>query len=178
MKRTLNILILLLLVLDLLGAGAFWFGYSTVSAKKSEETKLRKELADEGKRVAQQTVLRRALKQAEKERVALTKYFYDQGEETQINFVAEIEALGLPTSGVLVETGSFGLVSGGTPSFRGEFAIKGRWEEIFHFLRLIETFPSRLVIRRFTVQSSGEKNSVVAVWTGGTSVDLMSLKGI
>lgn len=175
MKRILNALIILV-VLDFLAAGAFWFGYSTVSAKKNEETELRKELADEGKKVAQQATLRRALKQAEKERGALDKYFYDPGEESQINFVAQIEALGTPTSGVLVETNSLALVNGGTPSFRGEFGLKGKWEEMYHFLRLIETFPARLVIGRFSAQSPGGGDPTIAIWSGGVSLDLTSLK--
>ncbi|MDP2630794.1 MAG: hypothetical protein Q8P56_05315 [Candidatus Uhrbacteria bacterium] len=175
-KRVLKIL-LIFVVLDLLGAGAFWFGYSTIKGKKDEETQLRAELADEGKKTMQQASLRRALKQAEDEREVLTKYFYDQGEESQINFVAQIEGLGLPVSGVIIDTGSFSFVAGGTPSFRGEFGLKGRWEEVHHFLRLIETFPARLIIRRFTIQSSGGSNSENEIWNGSMSLELTSLKG-
>ena len=174
-KRILNIFVILA-VLDLLGAGAFWFGYSMMQKKKNQETELRAELADEAKKATQQASLRRALKQAEKERGALAKYFYAQSEEDQINFVAEIEALGFPTSGVLVETASFSLVAGETPSFRAEFGLKGVWEEVYHFLRLAETFPARLVIRRFTVQSQGGTSPQAAVWTGGASIELISLK--
>ncbi len=177
MQRTLKIL-LILLVIDLFGLGAFWLGYTTINQKKEQETELRKELADQEKKVVQQASLRRALKQAEKERVALSKYFYDPGEESQIDFVAEIEALGLPTSGALVQTGSLTLSAGGTPSFRGEFGVKGKWEEVYHFLRLIETFPSRLVIRRFTAQSEGSKEAGVMNWNGSMSLELNSLKGI
>ncbi|MDO8520536.1 MAG: hypothetical protein Q7S52_00275 [bacterium] len=171
-KRTLKIFIIVLL-LDFLGAAAFWFGYSTIMAKKDEEAQLRAELVDEAKKASQQATLRRSLKQAERERGTLSKYFFDLGEESQIAFVAKIEALGLPISGTLVETGSFALTAGGTPSFRGEFALKGRWEEMYHFLRLIETFPGRLVIQRFSAQSVGGKD---ASWNGGISLELTSLK--
>ncbi|OGZ04906.1 MAG: hypothetical protein A3C93_03865 [Candidatus Lloydbacteria bacterium RIFCSPHIGHO2_02_FULL_54_17] len=175
MKRTLNIFIALLVV-DLLVGGAFWFGYSAINAKKDKETELRKELADEVKKVAQQAALRRALKQAEKERGALEKYFYDPGEESQIDFVSQIEGLGTPVSGVIVETGSLSLTTGGAPSFYGEISFKGKWEETYHFLRLLETFPARLIIRRFTAQSLGGSDTV-ALWSGSASVDLTSLKG-
>lgn len=174
MKRTLSILVFLL-VADLALGGAFWFGYSAISEQKEKETQLRRDLADEVRKVAQQAALRRALKQAESERALLAKYFYDQDEESQIKFVADLEALGLPASGALVQTGSLGLSGGATPSFHGELMLKGAWGEIHHFLRLLETFPARLIIRRFTAQSSGS-TEFAAEWSGSVGLDLVSLK--
>jgi hypothetical protein len=174
MKRTTYILGVLI-VADLVLGGAFWFGYTAISAKKDKETELRRELSDEARKVAQQAALRRALKQAESERGALAKYFYDRGEESQIKFVAELEALGIPVSGALVQTGSLSLATGGTPSFHGELTLKGEWEELHHFLRLLETFPARVIIRRFTAQQAGVVDGVEE-WSGSLGIDLTSLK--
>lgn len=177
MRRTLHIVVVLL-VADLALGGAFWFGYSAISEQKDNETELRRELADEAKKVAQQAALRRALKQAEKERGELEKYFYDPGEESQINFVGELEALGEPVSGALVQIGSLVFSGGGTPSFHGELALKGTWGELHHFLRLLETFPAHLVLRRFTAQMSGRADEQAPEWGGSVSLDLTSLKGL
>ncbi len=177
MKRLLNILIILL-VLDMLGLGALWFGYSTIAAKKDDEVKLEKEIVDETQKTLQLATLRRTLNQAERESTALTKYFYDSGEESQINFVAQMEALGKTTSGALVKTSSFDFGGGTAPNFHGEFAVTGTWKAVYYYLRLLETFPARLIIRRFNVVSSGEKDPQTATWQGGASINLVSIKSI
>src|SRR3989338_2655717 len=174
MKRLINIIIALS-VLNLVGLGIFWFEYSTIQTKRGEETRLRKEIADEREKGIEFTATQKVVTQAEKESGALQKYFYDPAEESQVEFVAAIEALGSSTSHALVETKSLDLIGGALPGFRGEFIIKGTWSELFHFLRLIETFPAHVVVNRFSV-SAPDKTSTLSSWTGGINIDLVGLK--
>ena len=169
MRRVINILIVLFLI-DVLTAGALWFEYSALAAKKGEETNLRQGLVDESRKSLELAGVRRMVTQATNESSVLGKYFYDPGEESQIKFVSQIESLGTTTSGVLVETRSLDLSSGARPSFHGEFALSGTWPRIYHFLRLIETFPARIVINRFSVSSNDN-----GALSGTMSLDLVSL---
>lgn len=173
MKRLIRIFIILS-VLDLLGLGALWFEYSTILAKQGEEEGLRKEIVDEKQKGTEFTVTQKIVTQAERESGALDKYFYDPREESQINFVAQMEALAAP-AGVLIETRSLDLSGGTTPGFHGEFAVKGTWRDLYYLLRLVETFPAHVVINRFS--AAAEKKDIgTAVWSGGLSIDLVSLK--
>jgi hypothetical protein len=174
MKRELRILIVLV-VLDLIGLGGLWFGYSTIAIKESKRTQLQSELADEKQKTSQSGSLQKTLKQAEKEHGELAKYFYDTREESQIRFVSEVEKLGTTTSGVLVEMKSFDLSGGGSPRFHSDIVLSGTWPEIYHFLRLIEVFPARVIINRF---SANTKSVVDGTWSGSVSIDVVSLKKI
>lgn len=176
MKRELRILIILL-VLDVLGLGGLWFGYTTMNTKEAERAQLQSELADERQKTAQSGSLQKTLKQAEKEHVALAKYFYDAREESQIRFVSEIEKLGTTTSGALVEMRTFDLAGGGSPRFRSDIALSGTWPEIYHFLRLIEVFPARVIINRFSANAS-TKSAGQEIWSGSINIDVASLKKI
>lgn len=176
MKRELRILIVLLL-LDVLGLGGLWFGYTTIGTKETERAQLQSELADEKQKTAQSGSLQKALKQAEKEHSVLARYFYDSREESQIKFVSQIEKLGTTTSGALVETKSFDLSGGGSPRFHSEIALSGTWTEIYRFLRLIEAFPARVIINRFSA-SGGMDSATGEHWSGTISIDVVSLKKI
>ena len=175
MKRLFNIIIILS-ILGVLGIGGLWFGYSAILAKQNEETVLRRNVASEKQKAKAFAAARRTAIQAEKEVGELRKYFYDAGEESQIDFVSQVEALGALTSGARIVTKSLDLTAGETPSFHGEFSVKGSWEEMYYFLRLIETFPAHIIINRFAVGSTERESASVAVWTGGVSIDLVSLK--
>jgi hypothetical protein len=175
MKRLIR-MIVILAVLDILGLGALWFEYSTILAKQDEEMALVKDIVDEKQKGAEFTTTQKVVTQAQKESGALSKYFYDPGDESQIRLVATMEALGTSTSHALVETTSFVLVGGAMPGFHGEFALKGTWREVYHLLRLMETFPAHLIINRFSVTTLDKKNATTAVWDGGMSIDLIGLK--
>ncbi|HEY9585848.1 MAG TPA: type 4a pilus biogenesis protein PilO [Candidatus Paceibacterota bacterium] len=168
-------ILIVLVVLDMLGLGVLWFGYSTMGTKKEEGIKLRQELADEKQKAVQFVTLGKVLKQIEKESGVLEKYLYSPGEESQINFVSKIEALGAPT-GILLGTKSLDLVPGTEPNFHGEFTLKGRWEEIYHFLRLVEEFPARIVVKHFSISAQGQKNVMTVTWNGTMSIDLTSVR--
>lgn len=175
MKRLINIIIILS-ILDVLGVGALWFGYSTILAKQSEEAVLQRDIANERQKTEAFAAARRTAIQAEKEVGVLRKYLYGADEESQIDFVSSIEALGALTSGARIDTKSLELTTGEMPSFHGEFTVKGTWKKVYHFLRLVETFPGHVVINRFAVGSTERENASESAWIGGVSIDLVSLK--
>lgn len=173
MKRLLSIIVLFFF-LNILGLGVLWFEYSTIMAKQSEELDLRKQIASEKQKGTDFTTTAKIVTQAQKESGALSKYFYNPGEESQINFIAQMENLGTST-GVMVETRSLDLTGGVNPSLHGEFTIKGTWKAVYRYLRLMETFPAHLIVGRFTISAIDKKNSGAGQWSGGLTVDLVSL---
>lgn len=171
MKSTLRIIVLLL-ILDIVGGALFWFGYTSMQDKKNEEIELRKQLVEEYDKGKKLIALQRSLTSVTKEHKELSEFLYDPSEEGQLAFVSKVEQLGTSTSGALVETTAFSLGSDEPQGFRGNFSLKGTWGETFHFLRLLEEFPSNLMIMRFDVRSSpGDKK-----WTGSVTINLNSLK--
>lgn len=177
MKHFIRIIVALS-VLDILGLGLLWFEYATILAKQGDETGLRKEISAEKQKGAEFMDTQKIVTQAQKESGVLLKYLYDPGEESQISFLAQIEALGVATSHALVEMKSLELVSGEAPGFHGELTVKGTWREAYHFLRLVETFPAHIVINRFSVATPDQKSASTALWTGGMSITLMGLKNL
>ena len=115
-------------------------------------------------------VLKTTLLNIGKEKAELSNYLYDTSDEGQVNFVSQIEQLGTTTTGALVETTSLSLSDETPQSLNGNFSVKGTWPQVFYFLRLLEEFPARLLIKRIDVK--GNQND----WNGTVEVSLMSLK--
>ena len=160
MKRILHIL-MILLALDAFMAAGLWWGYTVIQSKKDEGSELRKEL----------------LLQDQKGRnlIALERTFlYDPSDESQIDFVSRMEQLGSSTTGARIETVSLDLSTDAQPSLRGSFSMSGTWGQMYHFLRLLEEFPSHLTISRFEVKGSGAGG----VWSGTAAIVLDSLKSV
>ncbi|GEM_PF-1740791 len=175
MKKTLHIVIVLFVV-DILVIGLLYWGNTIMVGKKAEETAVLQSSRDETDRAAKLTDLRRTLQTAEKQREIFTKNLFDPTEENQIRFLSEMEQLGTSTSGALVETQTLSL----TPSPRalhGEFSIKGTWKQVFHTLRLIEEYPARIVINRFSVsRTSAGTATALEIWDANISLDMINLK--
>ena len=171
MKSTLRLLAILL-ILDILGGVAFWFGYTSMQVKKNEEIELRKQLVEENDKGKKLTALQRSLSSVAKEHAELSAFLYDPSEEGQLAFVSEIESLGTSTSRALVETASFAIGADEPAGFRGSFSMKGTWGEIFHFIRLLEEYPSNLIITRFDVRNAQTDKK----WMGSVSINLNSIK--
>jgi Tfp pilus assembly protein PilO len=169
MTRIRNIVIVLL-VLDLITLSALWFGYMTMQEKKAEEVSLLKERATEEQKGKKLTTVRRTLDLIDKDYTELQRFLYEPTDEGQIKFLSSIEQLGT-TTGVSVDTKSLVLATQKQKSFQGVFALSGTWGAFYHFLRLIETFPARLIITRFDMRGSQDTNT----WTGILNLELTSL---
>lgn len=173
MKRTLNIFIVLLVV-DIVGLGLLWWGGMSMQSKKAEQTKLREDIAVEEQRNSKLLTLKRTLESVRKDHTELLHYLYDTTDEAQIQFISEIEGLGTSTSGAVVETKSFDLVKETKTEpqqFRGDFQFAGKWNEVYRLLRLVEEFPTHIIIVRFEA-----RNTEAANWAGSMQLLLPSLK--
>lgn len=179
MKKTLNILIVLAL-LDAVGAGFFWYGYTQMADIKQHESDLRSQLAEEQQKGRKLDALRSTLASAAKDREQLERYLIDPSDENQIQLIAQIEQLGLKTSGVAVTTTSFDyLAASKVPTLHGEFTMNGTWKEMYHFLRLIEEFPTRITVNRYDIHSAPRTDSTspnLDNWAGSISIDFAGLK--
>ena len=175
MKHLIQLLVILA-VLNALGLAGLWYGVSVMKNKKDTETQLRASIAEEGQKGNKLAVLRRSLILAEKDRAAFSKYFTDPSEESQINFVTEIEQLGT-TTGAMVKTETFEVSSQEPKSFRATFSLIGSWGELYHTLRLIEEYPGRISIRRFDArQNPPDNDHKLPYWGGSLSMELTSIK--
>lgn len=175
MSRILKIFIIFLLI-DMLGAGLMWYGYTTMQDKKTEESQLRKELAEEVAKGQKTIALRRSLDQAESDRKALEQYLFDPSDESLIKFISQMEHLGLATTGATVETRS---LDRSGANVHGEFGVTGTWSQVHHFLRLVEELPTRVIISRFELKrtdaSGGAGKESIERWNGSLSIDITSL---
>lgn len=181
MKKTLNILIVLAL-LDLIGGGLFWYGYTKIGDIKQSETDIRAQLAEEKQKGQKLEALRNTLASAAKDREQLERYLVDPSDENQIQLIARVEHLGTSTTGAEVTTTSFDFqTTSKPPVLHGEFTVKGTWNRLFRFLRLMEEFPSRLVINRYDIRlvpSAAEVKPSQEEWAGTLSLDFAGLKQI
>lgn len=171
MKRNYEILAVLSVVVIALG-GLLWWSYTLMHDKKAEEVTLRSELLEESQKGNKMKAQKRTLALVANDHKELVTFLYESSEESQIKFISEIEQLGTTTTGALIETKTLNLVTTGeSPSFYGEFSVSGTWSQVHHVLRLLEEFPSRIVIERFDVQKTGGD-----AWSGAFSLDLTSLR--
>ena len=171
MKPLLRIMIILL-VLDIFVVVGIWYGFTLIQDKKNEEVALRTKIAEESQKGYRSIALMRTLAAVKGDRVELLSSLYDSSEEGQIRFITEIEQLGTTTTGSLVETKSLVLTKEDPPSLRGDFSYRGSWSSAYHLLRLLEEFPSRLVVNRFDVRYSPSEK----IWNGNIQIDLSGLK--
>lgn len=173
MRRIFNIVIILSLV-DLLGGGLLWYGYTTMQDKKTEEVGIRRSLLEENQKEQKLALLRHSIDLATDDQKKLEKYLFDPRDENQIQFISQMEQLGLKTTGALVETRS---LDRGASAVHGEFSLIGTWSQMYHVLRLIEEIPTHLVISKFNMQHTNNSAAKVEgdAWSGGISIDLVSL---
>ncbi len=176
MSRTTQIIIALLIV-DMLGASLLWYGYTGMQDKKTEEYGLQKDLSEESNKNQKMILLRSSLDAAEPDRKILEQYLFDSSDENLIKFISQMEQLGLKTTGALVETRS---LDRSGASVHGEFVITGSWSQLFHFLRLVEEIPTRVVVNRFDIRRTDTPGSPgkesVESWGGSISIDITSLR--
>lgn len=183
MSRILQILIVLA-VLNVMGAGLLWFEYTSMQDKKVQEADLRNQLAEEIQKNQKLATLKKTLESAEAERVLLEKFLFDPSEESQIALISQMELLGSVTTGALVTTMSLDLTSGDPRSLNGNFTVSGTWGELYHLLQLVESFPTHVVINRFELRLSPEAanpnpllpKSSLDKWAGSLSASFVSLK--
>ncbi len=131
---------------------AGWFGYSAMASRKAEASTLREQVMAEKLRASQSSRLQDTLKEVAASRAQLNEYLYENSDEDGLRFVKEIEVLA-KTTGVNVTISGADFV--GTPpnlTFHMALHIDGTLTNINQFMRLLETFPARLVVPSFSLQ--------------------------
>ena len=93
MKRTLNILVILLII-DLAGIGGLWYGYTSTIDIKTEESDLIDQLSQEGLKGKKLNELRQTLASVGRQRDELEKFLIDPSDENQIPLLNSFEQLG------------------------------------------------------------------------------------
>lgn len=177
MKKSFHILITLTL-LNMLGGGLLWYGYTSILKAKVKETDLRSQLQEENQKGQKIAALRQTLASAAKDKEQLERYLIDSNDENQIQLIARIERLGT-TTGAQVVTNSFDLQPLKPPVIHGEYSVTGTWGQVYHFLRLMEEFPSRITISRYDIRLTPANPTIKNshdVWSGTMSIDFASLK--
>jgi Tfp pilus assembly protein PilO len=177
MSRITKIIIIFLLV-DIIGGVFLWYGYTSMQDKKAEESELRKEIALENDKGQKMIALRHSVDQAEPDHKALEQYLFDPSDESLIKFISRMEQLGMTTTGALVETRS---LDRSGAKVHGDFTITGSFAQLYHFLRLVEELPTRVVINQLNIVRADPANTAagkenVDSWNGSLSLDLVSLK--
>ena len=180
MKRTLNIVVILL-VIDLLGSGGLWYGYSSMLEVKVNESNLVDQLNQEALKGKKLNALRQTINSVGKQRDELEKFLIDPSNENQILLLNSFEQLGASTTGLSVDISRFEL--GDNPKvIHADAGFKGTWAQVFHFLRLIEEYPSRVTINKFDANINRGivvepgKPAVPDQWAGNISFDLVGIK--
>jgi Tfp pilus assembly protein PilO len=177
MKKSLHILIVLAL-LNMVGGGLLWYGYTSIQEIKDKETDLRSQLQEENQKGQKIAALRQTLSSAAKDKEQLEHYLVDSNDENQIQLIARIERLGT-TTGAQIVTNSFDLQPLKPPAIHGEYSVTGSWGQLYHFLRLMEEFPSRVTISRYDIRLTPANPTIKNsqdIWSGTMSVDFASLK--
>ena len=180
MKRTLNILIILL-VLDLAGVGVLWYVYSSTTDVKTQETDLMEQLDQEGQKGKKLSELRQTLASAGKQRNELEKFLIDPSDENQIPLLNSFEQLGASTTGATVNVSRFEVAEGSPRKIVADTSLSGSWDEVYRFLRLIEEYPSRMNITKFATNLvpptiTPDMKTPEDVWSGSISFELAGLR--
>ncbi len=180
MKRTLNILIILLVV-DLIGAGGLWYGYSSMVEVKAKESDIVDQLSQEALKGKKLKELRQTISSVGKQRDELERFLIDPSDENQIPLLNSFEQLGASTTGLSVNISRFDLADN-PKVIHADAGLKGTWVQMFRFLRLIEEYPSRVTISKFDTNMSRDgsaepgKPAEPDQWTGSISFDLVGMK--
>ncbi len=180
MKRTLSIF-LILLVIDLLGSGALWYGYSSMLEIKEKESHLVDLLNQEALKGKKLNELRQTINSVGKQRDELEKFLIDPSDENQILLLNSFEQLGASTTGLAVDISRFQLEDN-LKSIHADAGLKGTWAQMFYFLRLIEEYPSRVTINKFDTSINRStalepgKPAMPDQWAGSISFDLVGIK--
>lgn len=180
MKRTLNILVILLII-DLAGIGGLWYGYTSTIDIKTEESDLIDQLSQEGLKGKKLNELRQTLASVGRQRDELEKFLIDPSDENQIPLLNSFEQLGASTTGLVVSVQRFDVVDSPAKLVHADATLKGTWTQMYRFLRLIEEYPSRVMISKFDTHIDAVGSTEVGKitqdqWGGSISFDLVGIK--
>jgi Tfp pilus assembly protein PilO len=173
--RSTYLLLGVLLVIVAAGGAGLWFGFGYLTTLKEKEVQLRQDIASESNRATRLQLLKNTFDRASSEKDKLSSYFFNTTEEDWLRFAEEVDKIVL-SSGAKTEVMIGQLSAEGKP-FTAELKFIGTWEQAYRLLALIENYPSRILLRKFTVQADGASRDVreTSIWRGEISFDLISV---
>lgn len=175
MKNKTTIIVAILFVVTLAVGGGMVYGFSVLTQWKQNEQAIRQEIEQEDLRSRRLSSLKNSFERVKEDEAKLDGYFYHGSEEDWLRFVTNMEQLAR-YSGVAAQTTANDFVPG--KPFGVTMNISGSWKDCYRFFRFLETFPTRLVIRSFSIQGEGNPvdAKVDAKWTGVVSIELASVR--
>jgi hypothetical protein len=175
-KHSSIILFVILLILVSAGMAGLWFGYGYLTSLKDEETKLKQDIAVESIRSTRLLSLKGTFDRASAEKEKIDGYFFSVTEEDWLRFAREMEKL-REASGLGGEM-TVSEFSRDAKLFSETITFTGTFDEVYRLLKLIENYPSRIVVKSFGAKMDGQArdSSASSIWTGTVSFDLTSVR--
>lgn len=105
-------------------------------------------------------------------RAKLNSYFTT--EETAVNFLEEIEALGA-SAGLIATLSALDIVEGTPAKLTLSVRTEGSWQNVMHFLALVETMPRRIEITQAVLAEIPSDNKIKR-WRANFDIALLSFQ--
>ncbi len=170
-----SITLLILSLLVILGGAGLWYGYGNLMAMKDHETDMKQQIAEEESRSERLSALKNAFGKTAEEKQELSEYFYLTTEDDWLRFATDMETL-TRAAGVDAKS-SIGGFSPNGGVFTDEIKFSGTWDQSYRMHRMLESFPARLIIRSFSLQTdTGSSQTPSSKWQGIVSIELKSTK--
>jgi hypothetical protein len=162
-------------LIALLFGGVIIYGFSILADWKGQEHSLRQDLAQEDVRLKRLGILKSGFELVKQDEVQLQGYFFQDSEEDWLRFVTSMEEVAR-SSGVKTVTSAPDYVSG--KPFLVDMTITGSLEQCYRFMKLLESFPARLSLSKFALQSEGNPKDMKSdsKWNGSISIELESIR--
>ncbi|AKM84008.1 TPA: hypothetical protein DCZ46_01600 [Candidatus Campbellbacteria bacterium] len=184
MKKRKEFLIKMLLVViiaNVIVLASMIFFYSMIKKTNQDIFDLETELLDWRKKQTESSLINDNLDDTARERYKINAYFVKGDKVGVANFIENLENIGkvsevtVDVSGLflkdsdktnteeIVEVGSMGL----------NLKIMGKWENVIHFLKLLEVAPYRITFEKVYLEKNSAENSVD--WNGAFNINVMKL---
>ena len=163
-----------ILLLSLVCYGVFFY---LVSINEKQMLALEKDLLVLRKNETRATSERSVLNSTEKDRALLYKYFIDPN--NIVVFIEKLESLA-SISDSRISLSSVDIDKNKKNLLKLNFSVNGSFEQVFHFLALLESLPFEINIKSFNLTKSEESipNQIgkgdTGGWTGNFSIELLS----
>lgn len=152
----------------LLLGGAIAYGFIYLEDLKAEVTSLKQEIANEEEQTRRLNLLRSNFDLVKEDQETLERYFFANTEEDWLRFVTSVEDLG----GV---AGVKSVITATDFDPKAPFSVtatfNGSKQAITQYIHLIDTFPAKMITKRFVLQEGQE-----GIWNGEIVLELLSIR--
>lgn len=160
-------LIIIFGILNIAFLSLYVFAYFYIQGKMIAVAEIKQEVNTIREENEQLANLTSVIRQIESDQAQLRSYFVEQNDI--IIFLEELESLG-DVTGAVVEVKTIEEIEGdGTYGNQLDLNVtaQGSWEEVYHFLTLLENFPIKLVIDQSemrTIEAVSTEENPEEIW--------------